>query len=669
MAERELFWNVPLGWLVYFGIALAFLLGYVIYRRVKLWRRGGPDDRSKDLGKRIWAFIGTAIVDGFIHRRILRDPYPGIMHFLIFWGCVVLLMGAAYDFVTHYLLGGVSGLPYLLASLIVDVLGVLVLIGVIIAAIRRYIQRPKRLDSTVEDAGALSLIFLVVLTGFLVEGLRMAATELVPHPDWAVWSPGGLLFAWAFAGLGRGVIITAHGTLWWIHVGLAFGGIAWVCLSFSKLSHILISPVNVFFRNLGPKGALKPIPNIETAETWGVEKLEDFTWKQLLDLDACTRCGRCQDNCPAYLSGKPLSPKKVILDLKRHMTEKGAKSKVEGDNPGPTLIGDVIKQEEIWACTTCRACMEHCPVFIEHIDKIVDMRRNLVMALGSMPETVMGTLKCLEQRGHTCRGTLCARTEVAPRLQVKELAEQPEVDILYFAGCAAALEDRNIKICTAMGQIFKAAQVNYAVLGSEETCCGDPARRLGNEYLFQMLAQQNIETFKRYNPKKIVTLCPHCYNTIKNEYPQFGGDFEVVHHSQFLAELIRSGQLKLTSPVNATITYHDSCYLGRYNDVYEEPRQVVKAVPGARLVEMGRSRRHGLCCGAGGGHMWIEEEPTQRVNMLRIEDMIKTRADIVATACPYCVQMFDDAIKAKGMDESLKAMDLSELVSRALPKS
>jgi len=434
---------------------------------------------------------------------------------------------------------------------------------------------------------------------------------------------------------------------------------------------MLASPFNILLRSPRPKGALSPI-DLETAETFGVAKITDFTWKQLLDCYSCVVCGRCQDSCPAYASGKPLNPKKVILDIKKHLLEVGpellkAKGKVEASsaNPGRALIGEVVIEDEIWACTTCRACQEVCPVGNEHIDKIIDLRRNLVLEQAVIPETAEGALRSIESRGHPWRGTTLVRTDWAEGLDIKILAEDSDIDILYWVGCTEALEDRSMKIAQAVGKLLKLAGIKVGILGTEESCCGEPARRLGNEYLFQMQTQKNIELLKNYNVKKIVTACPHCYNTLKNEYPQFGGEFEVIHHTEFITNLLEEGKLRIIKGGSGAITYHDSCYLGRYNGIYKPPRQILNNMPDVTVVEMEQNRRNSFCCGGGGGRMWLEEKIGRRISEMRIEQVIEAKAQIVATACPFCLQMFDDAIKAKAVEESLKVMDIAELVAES----
>jgi len=686
-AFREIFWNIS------FGPPILYLLGaaalgvfiYAIYKRARLWAVGKPDKRWDNPGKRIWDFIVTGIVDGLIHRRFFREPYPGIMHFLIFAGAAILLIGTALDVIDHYVFHFISGNVYLGLSFALDVGGVMMIVGVIMAMVRRYIQKPERLNTVLDNTVVLVLILVVVVTGFFIEGFRMLVAtpeglsqpEFFSHPEWSRWAFGGYFIASLFAGLSESARLTWYIGLWWFHAALSLGAIFYVCLSFDKLTHIIVSPVNVFFKSSRPKGALAPI-KLEEAETFGVSKIEDFTWKQLLDLDACTDCGRCQDRCPAYLTGKPLSPRKVIQDLKTQLLDRSsallavkaaARAATPTDGGGiKALIGEVILEDELWACTTCRACQEICPVFVEHIDKIVDMRRSLVLEQAKIPETGEAALRCIETRGHSCRGTTLTRTDWTSGLDVRLLSEDSNVDLIYYVGCAAALEDRSMKVAVAVGKILKAAGVNFAILGPEETCCGEPARRLGNEYLFQMQAMKNIEIFKNYNIKKIVTTCPHCFNTIKNEYPQFGGEFDVVHHTQFIAELLKQGKIKPASMGDGKLTYHDSCYLGRHNDVYEAPRQVLNSISPSRLLEMKRIKRNGFCCGAGGGRYWMEERIGKRISEERIGQVIETKADIVATACPYCLQMFEDAIKAKAAEESLKAMDIAELLAAQLDK-
>jgi Fe-S oxidoreductase len=467
--------------------------------------------------------------------------------------------------------------------------------------------------------------------------------------------------------------------VWWLHylVILSF----MVYIPRSKHLHILASLVNAFFKQLGPKVVLEPIP-LEEQETFGVSKIQDFTWKDLLDLYACAVCGRCHVNCPAQLSGKSLSPREIIHNLKEHLLEAGPgllankaeassqnQAEIQAQTPAKSMIGDVITEEEIWACTTCGACQEVCPVNIEHIRKIIDLRRNLVLTQSKMPESAQLMLRNMQSRGHPWAGvqSMRLRGDWTSGLELKILAEGDNAHTLFWVGCTGALVERNVKATLSMTRVLKAAGVDFGVLGDAETCCGDPARRAGYEFQFQIMAEQNIEIFKSHNIKEIITTCPHCYNTIKHEYPRYGGDFKVVHYTQLIADLMRQGKLKLTNELNSKLTYHDPCYLGRYNGVYLEPRRILQAIPKAKLEEMERSKDTGFCCGGGGGLMWIEEQPgTTKINQMRLEDALKTGAETVVTACPYCLQMFEDSIEHKNMKDTLKARDLVELVEAAM---
>jgi Fe-S oxidoreductase/nitrate reductase gamma subunit len=690
--SREIFGNIPFGEIIYLPALIVIgILVYAIYRRYRLWHIGRPEKRNGNTARRIRAFVTAAIVDGIIHRKFCgiadnmghrplkakdllpKEFYAGLTHFLIFFGLLILLIGTFLDVLSHYLVDFLHGGVYLGHALAVDIGGILAIIGVILAIIRRYVQKPDRLDNKRDDLIVLLIILLVVITGYIVEGLRIAATELQAHPDWAPWSPGGYLFALAFSGLSENALLIWHRVWWWLHVAISLGAMAYVALYFSRLWHIIVSPWNVYFRNLEPRGALVPI-DIEKTEHFGASRIEDFTWKHLMDLDACTRCGRCQDSCPAYLSGKPLSPKKVIQDLKTHLLEQGPallqkKGDKGGDNPaaeGKAMIGEVIAVDAVWNCTTCLACQEVCPVWIEPMAKVIEMRRNLVMEQALVPETGEGALKSLENRNHPWRGTTLTRTDWAQGLDIKTMSEDSGVDILFWVGCTEALEERSVKVAQAVARILQAGGVNFGILGTEETCCGDPARRMGNEYLFQLQAQGNIELFKNYSVKKIVTACPHCYNTLKYEYPQFGGNFEVIHHTDFIASLLKEGKLKPAKGRKETVTYHDSCYLGRYNNIYDIPRQILKGIPDINLVEMAKNKERAFCCGAGGGHLWLEEQKEgQRINEMRTEQAMATRAQVIATACPYCLQMFVDGVKTKGVEETVKVMDIAEIVAEA----
>jgi len=648
-----------------FFIVIIALFAFGVGRRYRLWRLGQAEDRSEHWPTRLM----TTLAVGIANIRIVRvsELYPGLMHTFIFGGTALLFLG---KIIRLFSFGGVNIPPqsiYLYASLIAEIGGLLIIIGGGMAIYRRYIRKPSRLDTVADDTLVYVWAFILILTGFMVKGFRIATSEVNPT-DWAMWSPVGYLVANAFPSFVTEIkneILVWHRVL--IHTIPAFVFLGYIWVARSRLQHILISPLNVFFRSLKPKGALSPI-DFETTEIFGTSEIEHFTWKQLLDLDACTRCGRCQDACPAYFSGKALSPKKVIQDLKTHLYEvypvplltKPVESR-------PDMITEAITEEVVWDCTTCRACQQACPIYIEHVDKMIGMRRNLAMERSQFPDSAQQALQSLGAREHPWRGTTATRTDWAEGLEVKILSEDSNVDLLYWVGCTAALEDRNMKVSAATARILQTLGINFGVLGVEEACCGDPARRMGDEYLFQTLCEKNIEIFKNYNIKKILTTCPHCFNTLKHEYPQFGGDFEVIHHTQFIADLIRDGKLKLNNlDGSKVVAYHDSCYLGRYNDIYQEPRDILTALGGLQMVEMNRCGSNSFCCGGGGGHMWMEEEPEKRLNIKRTEQVIEAQADLVATACPYCLAMFEDGLKTKEVEETVKAKDLSELVLEAM---
>ncbi|MFC2047869.1 (Fe-S)-binding protein [Chloroflexota bacterium] len=660
----EVFMPVIIGFAIFFPIIIAlFVFGFL--RRYRLWKVGQADNRSERWFTRLMGTLAVALANVRIIR--LSELYPGLMHTIIFGGTALLVLG---KIIRLFSFGGLTMPPqsiYLYASLVAEIGGVLVLIGGGLAIYRRYVRKPSRLDTVPEDTLVFVWAFLLILTGFMVKGFRIATSEVTPT-DWAMWSPVGYLISHVFPTFATEIkneILVWHRVL--IHAIPAFIFLGYIWIIRSRLQHLILSPLNVFFCSLKPKGALAPI-DFETAETFGAANIEGFTWKQLLDLDACTRCGRCQDACPAYFSGKALNPKKVIQDLKAHLYEVYPIPLVRKPiESRPDMATEVVTEGVVWDCTTCRACQEVCPIYIEHIDKMVDMRRNLAMERSQLPESVQEALKCLGTREHPWRGTTATRTDWAEGLEVKLLSEDSDIDILYWVGCTAALEERNMKVSAATAKILKAAGISFGILGVEESCCGDPARRMGDEYLFQTLCQKNIEILKSYNVKKIVTTCPHCFNTLKNEYPQFSGNFEVIHHTQFIADLIRNGKLKLGGLESSkVVAYHDSCYLGRYNDIYLEPRDILKAIGGIRRVELTRSGSNGFCCGGGGGRMWMEEDADKRVNVKRIEQIIEAEAALVTTACPYCLSMFEDGLKTKEMEESIKAMDLSELVVQTL---
>jgi Fe-S oxidoreductase len=571
-----------------------------------------------------------------------------------------------------FLKGGI----YLFYSLVGDTFGLIGLAGIGMAVFRRYIAKPDRLTwdrRRDEDALIVGLLGLVLFTGFLVEGFRIAGSEIPGgHESWSYWSPAGWVFAKIVSGLSLDTALNLHQGFWWVHIIMAFTLLG--LMAMTKFRHILFAPINAFLKRPTTQLYLAPMGNIEelieSGAGLGAGKLQDFTWKQLFDADTCVRCGRCTSVCPAWTAGQPLSPMSIIQDLKTYMNHAGPLL-IAGKDPATELkaelVGGYIKDESLWACRTCGACVRECPVMIEHVPSIVDMRRYLVMEQSRMPATAQAALQNIEQRGHPWRGTQLTRETWIEQLRDQGI-DVPifdgTQDYLYWVGCSGALVERNVPITQSVVKLLVESGTSFGVLGQSETCSGDPARRLGNEFLYATLAESNATSFNEMGVRRVITACPHCFNTFKNEYPDFGGRYEVTHHADFLKTLIAKGKLKPREMNGETVTFHDSCYIGRGNGIYDAPRDVLSAIPGVNLVEMPRNRENGMCCGAGGGNMWQEEKGT-RVNHLRAAEAANTGASIVATACPFCVQMFEDGIPAVQPNEetrSIRVYDIAELL-------
>ncbi len=660
MPTREVFWNISYHVLIYPLMVISLgIFAYGFYRLIRKWKLGQAQQIKGSFGERLKALLVYAIG----HGRILKEKYPGVMHLLIFAGFAVLFIGTvivSFDYDVWQLIFGQSsflvGNFYQIFSFMLDIAGVIAIVGILIALFRRYIQRPDRLNNTADNAIILIWLLFILVTGYFVEGARIAS------PEYGVekFSPVGNFVS----GLFSNSVINSHQILWWIHLLASFGFIAYI--PFSRLRHIFTSAMNIYLRSLEPRGELQPI-DIEKAEVFGVGKINEFTWKHLLDLDACTSCGRCQDQCPAYLSEKPLSPKKVILDLLDNLNEKSSKLlKKESLENDPPIVGTAVQAAEIWACTTCGACVEACPVFIEHIDKIVELRRERVLMEGDFPAELNQTFKGMENNFNPWGIGFSSRADWADGLEIKRFDNGANSDTLWFVGCAGAYDDRVKKVSLAFAKILKRANVDFAILGTEEKCCGETARRLGNEYLAQTLMEMNIDIFKNFGIKKIITFCPHGYNTFKYEYPQFGGNFEVIHSTELLADLVQNNKIKLNQGNGQKITFHDSCYLGRYSNIYQQPRDVIRKINTDSLIELDRNKAHSFCCGAGGGRMWLEETIGERINNLRTDEVIESGATKVITACPYCLTMLTDGLKDKDYIDKIDAVDLIELVDSAM---
>jgi len=661
-----------------FGLLVLLAIAVFVYsmsRRIRVLMAGRPDNRFTRIGRRIAETLEYA----FAQKRMFRDPYAGFFHILIFAGFVVLtvrsialvLEGSIPGFV---LLPGPPGDYY---TLLKDVFEVLTLAGVLLAVFRRAFARPKRLDLSMDAWLILFLIGLLMATDLVAAGAQLA---LAPSLQ-TRWSPVVLTIARMLSGIDRGSLQTLYETCWWVHLFdlLFFGNY----LPYSKHFHILSSIPNIFFMNLEPMGKLKTV-DLENTERFGASRVEDLTWKSMLDGYTCTECGRCREVCPTALTGKPLDPKIFIGNVRDAVYEATpgilAQQAGHGDGaatsqggvdaatqPRKDLIGGWISEDTIWACTMCGFCTTACPVFIvPAVDKIAEMRRYLVLDKAEFPKEVQNAFRGMETNGNPWNMSASSRADWAKGLPVATMSqvEGVEVEVLFWVGCAGSYEDRAKRVSKALVEILNAAGVSFAILGTEETCTGDSARRMGNEYLFQTLAQQNIETLNGHKVKRIVTNCPHCMNCLKNEYPDFGGHYEVLHGSQLVADLIAEGRVKLTTPIPDSITFHDPCYLGRYNGAYEAPRQILRAIPGLELKELERSRERGLCCGAGGGRMWMEEKLGTRINQTRMQEIAEAKTDAVGVSCPFCMVMIGNAREELAV--AVQPFDVLELARRSM---
>ncbi|HEV3230974.1 MAG TPA: (Fe-S)-binding protein [Candidatus Dormibacteraeota bacterium] len=672
------------------GALLVLTAAYFLFRIgefVTVLRIGGPDNRFDRLPQRV-----LAVVTGVgAHDRMVRRKYSGILHLGIFYGFVLLGTSIVQVF-GEAVLPGFKPNPPLVNSLIAvvqDAFAVVVLAGVAMAVYARLFIHPLRFKGSNETDG---LFILSMITGVIVTQLGVTSSRLLldgsaaygPDPSRA-WRPVSQVGAALLGALGAGganADVVHHA---FILANMLFI-LGFLCyLPSSKHQHIYLAIENIFFRNLDPIGAL-PKLDIENADHFGASRIEHFSWKHLLDTYTCTECGRCQDQCPAYLTDKPLSPKMLILDLREHLHERtpelikisGLEDRARAEvsdalaagNGHRPLIGGAILEETLWSCTMCGACMNECPVLIEHVPKIADMRRALVLEQSSLPKQAESSLRSIENSGNPYALSNQDRGRWAEGLGVRTFAEHPDAEYLYFVGCAASFDEANQKVAASIVRILQSAGVDFAILGREETCNGDPARRIGNEYLFQQQAEANIGTFRRYQVRKVLTGCPHCFNTIKNEYPQLGFDAEVIHHTEFIQTLIEAGRVKLSPETDAAlrgkkVTYHDPCYLGRWNSIYEPGRQVLEKIGGLERIEMHRHGRQAFCCGAGGGRMWMEETLGKRINRERMQHAEAVDADFVATACPFCLTMMMEGATSQNL--AIDVADVAQMVAANLP--
>lgn len=659
-ATREIYWNVGHGVVIpmYLLALAAFgIMAWGFWQRLPIWRQGKALNRFDRYDERVKLMISEV----FSQSKIFRVKDGGIPHALFFWGFLVLFAGTMLvmfqaDFFTPLMnVNLLSGEFYKGFSLVLDLAGLLSLLMLAGLFIRRFVIQPKGLEIVKDDYIVLQLLFAILITGFLVEGARMAATELRQNPGLAIFSPIGLLAGQLFGGMSAGTLLVMHKILWWLHFGLVMG--FFCAIPYSKLRHILTTSVNAFLVPLEPKGTIATI-NLEEegVEQFGAAAINDLSWKDIFDADACTSCKRCQDRCPASATDKPLSPMKVVQQI----------GQLAESNPAGNLI-ETVSQDALWACTTCRACQDICPANIEHVNKIIDMRRNLTLMEGAFPgDEVRTAVNNTEINGNPFGLAYAARGDWAEGLDLTLMESGAEVDILYFVGCYASFDNRNRQVARSFITICNAAGIKVGILGKEEKCCGEPVRKLGNEYLYQMVAAENIEAIKGYGVKRIVTTCPHCFNTLARDYKDLGMEIPVEHYSTFVSSLITDGRLQLKpDPEPFQATYHDSCYLGRYMDIIDQPRSILVAA-GGNITEMDKNGYDSFCCSAGGGRILAEEKLGSRINIARVRMAQETGAPLLVSNCPFCLTMFEDGIKTGSCEGQLRVRDLAEIVAERI---
>lgn len=658
------------------------MFGYTAFRRISLMFSGRKKlNRLDNIPARVIGVLQYAIAQ----QRMFKDFYAGMFHIMIFSGFSILAVRTISLYLLAYspdlfnaIFTSAPGLVYIAAK---DLIEVVVVVGIAMALYRRVISKPARLTYSGEATFILGMIGTLMITDLFFDAseFALAAQGVGAHIDslqlLRAWSPAsGWVLTPLFEGASEGFLHGFGALNYYVHIATVLVFLNF--LPYGKHFHVITAIPNVFFRNLNGPGALSMIDDlegrVEREENIGAGRIEDYSWKDVLDMYTCTECGRCQAVCPAWSTEKPLSPKKLIDDQRDHLYEKegfilgAGKADAKADWEGASMIGPVIAEDVIWSCTTCRNCETACPVMIEHVDRIVAMRRYLVTNVGEFPHELTRTFQGIERNGNPWNLGADKRLDWTEGQDVRILDEGESAEYLYWVGCAASYDDRNKKIAQSMVRIFNEAGLDYGVM-PEETCNGDTARRAGNEYLFQIMAQTNIENLNNHKVKKIVTHCPHCLNTLKNEYPQFGAHFEVVHSTSLVGDLLEKGKIKVNPLAeDGPVTFHDPCYLGRYNDHYDQPRNLVEKSTGKEIVEAERSRENSMCCGAGGARMWVEEA-APRVNNTRYSQLMETGAKTVAVSCPFCMTMIDDANKQAG-NENVKVLDVIELVDKALVK-
>lgn len=643
---------------------------YNVRRLISYLNWAKAENRFQNIPQRIGQTLKVAIGQS----KILRDKSAGPIHAGIFWGFLILLASAVEGilegFNEHWSLNFLGPL-YSVITILTDVFCALIILATLAALWRRYITKVKRLQVSSSEALEAALILLTIFS-IVTSLLLMNSARITLGTDYSfAVRPISALVSGAIP---LSVANALFEITWWIHIVLVLSFMNY--LPFSKHLHVLTSVPNVYFGSLGPVNKLKPIDfEDENLEQYGVSDIEDFTWKTLLDGYTCTHCGRCTSVCPANITGKVLDPRAIIVGIHERTMAKAAAAgdakTEEGDvTDERKLIGDFVSPEALWQCTTCAACVQECPVMIEHVPAIVDMRRSQVLMEADFPAEAQTAFNNIETNYTPWAFSPEERADWAEGTGVKTAAEDPDFDVLFWVGCAGSYDERAKKTTRAFAELMQIANVNFRILGNEEKCTGDPARRIGNEYLADMMIKMNVETLNSYNVKTIVTTCPHCFNTLKNEYPDFDGDYDVIHHTQFIRDLIESGKLKFdkSKASDEAIAYHDSCYLGRYNAEFKAPRAALENVPGLTVVEAPRCGDRGLCCGAGGGQMFMEETQGKRVNIERTEELLDTKAPTIAVNCPFCMTMITDGVKSKEKADDVNVKDIAEVLLENVAK-
>ena len=666
-----------------------YLFINLLYTRILFIKLGKKSEFEPNLKER----ISTVASNALGHKKLFKDKKSGLMHLVLFYTFFIIQIGL----IELIIKGFITGYEYPLGeahkyfSLLQEWATFLMFLAVVYGFYRRYGEKLKRLQWRRDGKAAFVYIALSTLTLSILISLGFE-TIMVGHEPNLVYAPFSGIIAMLFSGIGTTAGTVLFYVFWWIHMLIVFSFLVFVPQS--KQFHELFAMVNIFFKKQGPVGKLRKIDfEDEEAEEFGVGKIEDFTQHQLIDLYACAECGRCTNMCPASGTGKTLSPMDLMVKMRDHLTEKGASvtsrspwlpASVFGSSALavdaaqretaatvelPSLIGDVITEEELWACTTCRNCEDQCPVGNEHVDKIIDLRRYLVMTEGNIPSDATRYFQNIERQSNPWginRKERIKWREEREDITVKTVKETEEFEYLLWVGSMGSFDKRSQKVVQSFSKIMNLAGIEFAILGNDERNSGDTARRMGNEFLFQQLCEENIANFQKYDVKKIVTIDPHAYNTFKHEYPEFGLEAEVYHHTELILKWIQEGRIKPSKDVSESIAYHDSCYIGRYNDIYDIPRQILKSIPGVNVLEMERNKSDSMCCGAGGGMMWMEETQGKRINVERTEQALQLNPTMIGSNCPYCLTMLSDGTKAKEVEETVATMDIVEIVERSL---